>query len=159
MAVEVKQAVVELADKMRPFIGAVTEGKVEVDGSMYEKTLPESLTMEVIKQVSDHNTNFVAAGTRIIRTAAIEAMANDKSLNEVSSTIKMGANDKLNINVERTKSYANHLQGGVETTKYAVTTVGYEVQSGKNGGQLKVVRTEDTIERDGKAEMIAELLK
>ena len=140
---EVKQHILDLSTKMDQFVGKVENSAVKANDDMYEKLLPEGVTMKEVTTISNYNTDFVAAATHNISQRAVEAMAKDKSISEVSSTIKMGVNDSLTVGIDRSQTYTNHLQGGAETTKYGVVKASYEVKSGKSsGGQLKAVRAQ-----------------
>jgi hypothetical protein len=148
---DLKQAIIDLATRMEEHIGQVENGSIQVAEDLYEKLLPETLTMEVVKDVGNYNTDFIAASSYSVGNRAIQAMANDDSLNEVNTSIKMGVNDALKLNVDRKRTYGS-VNGGTETTKFGVVTAAYETKSGKNGGQLKVVRKSIS-------ESAAELLK
>lgn len=138
---DVKQHILDLSTKMNEFVGKVENSTVKTNDDMYEKLLPEGVTMKEVKTISDYNTDFIAAATHNISQKAIEAMASDKSITEVSGSVKMGVNDSLNVGVDRQKTYTNHLQGGAETVKYGVVTAAYETRGSKgSGGQLKAVR-------------------
>lgn len=138
---EVKQHILDLSTKMNEFVGAVENSTVKTSDDMYEKLLPEGVTMKEVKTISDYNTDFIAAATHNISQRAIEAMSKDKAITDVSGSVKMGVNDALNVGIDRQKTYTNHLQGGAETVKYGVVTASYETRGGKgSGGQLKAVR-------------------
>lgn len=141
---KVKAEVLALAETIEA--GLLHEKKSTVitekeEGSLYEANLPEGLTPEIVNAVSDYNTTFVAAGAHACGKMAVEAMAKDKTVTEITGQIKMGKRDKVGYTIARSKEYENRLAGdGVKTEKFGVVTTSYEVQGGTNKGQLKAVR-------------------
>lgn len=116
-------------------------GVVNSQEDIFEKTLPGTLTMEVVNQVANHNTTFVAAATHAFGTMAMNAMKDNSKLDTVIGTVNMGGDDTLGMHYTRMKEM--HVPGKDEKiTKYGVTTVDYTVKAGKNGGELKKVRSE-----------------
>lgn len=116
-------------------------GVITETSDLYEINLPEALTMQAVKEVSDYNATFVAAGTVAFGRMAVDAMKGHKDLQAITGEFKMGVKDKLSMNIERSKEYTNHLSGnGEKTIKFGVTTTTYEVRAGKNAGQLKAAR-------------------
>lgn len=139
-AASVKDEVLEMAAKIEAGITMDAKtGEGKEDG-LYETTLPEHLTMETIKAVSDHNTTFIAAGAYAFGKLAIDAMKDNKDLPSANLEVKMGGRDTVSYNVDRSKEFSNHLGDGVATIKHAVVTTSYDVRAGKNGGQLKAAR-------------------
>jgi len=121
-------------------------GHGEAADGIYEANLPETLTVETVKAVTDYNTTFVAAGTHAFGTIAIEAMKSSKNLTEANVKIKMFDKDVLGVSIERSKDYNNALakEGQPKTvTKFGVVQTVYDVNAGGNkSGQLKLVRKE-----------------
>ena len=116
-------------------------GVVNAQEGIFEKTLPQDLTMAVVNQVANHNTTFVAAATHAFGTMAMNAMKDNSKLDTVIGTVNMGGDDTLGMHYTRSKEM--HVPGKDEKiTKYGVTTVDYTVKAGKNGGELKKVRAE-----------------
>lgn len=109
--------------------------------SLYKDNLPEGLTMETVKSVSDYNTTFVAAGAHAFGEAAVAAMKGSKNLDRISVDIPMGVKDHVSYTVDRIKEVANRFGTGDATIiKHGVVTTSYEVRAGKNSGQLKAAR-------------------
>lgn len=138
---QLKPEVASLAEILKKGISVDNQtGTGTAEDSLYDSNLPESLTPEIVKSVSDYNTTFAAAGTFAIGELAVEAMSSNKNLDRVSASIAMGGKDSLNVNVDRSREFTNHLGGGGLTEKFGVTNVSYEVVAGKNAGQLKKAR-------------------
>lgn len=144
---EISEAVLEMAKAIEAELTLDNKtGIVAAGEGIYEKTLPENLTIDTVKAVSTHNANFVAAGSYAVGSMAVAAMAKHKNLERVSSEIKMAGKDVLNVAVERSKDFVNHLKrdekGEPEKSiRFGVVTTGYEVRAGKNAGELKKVRS------------------
>ena len=116
-------------------------GVVNSQEDIFEKTLPQDLTMAVVNQVANHNTTFVAAATHAFGTMAMNTMKDNSKLDTVIGSFDMGGDDQLSMIYARSKEM--HVPGKDEKiTKYGVTNIAYEVKAGKNGGELKKVRAE-----------------
>ncbi len=115
---------------------------------VYHDNLPENLTKEVVKDVHDYNSNFVAASTYAFGKMAVKAMEGNKDLESANIEIKMVGRDKVAVNTERKAEFSI----GKEIVKYGQTTVAYTVQGGRNAGQLKAAR-------DAVSALAAEALK
>ena len=118
--------------------GVITENE---PGKVYEASLPEGLTVEVVKTVNNHNGNFVAGTAHALGTIAVDTLKANKDLKEVTGDIKTVGKDHVGITVTRSREYVNRLGGGNETiVKFGVTDATYHHAPGTNSGQLKVVR-------------------
>lgn len=140
--ISLKPEVVDLASKIKA--GIKLDGKTGIgaeEGNLYEANLPESITPEIVKTISDFNSTFVAAGAFAFGELAVDAMKGNKDLERASVDIAMGGKDTLSLNVDRRKTFPNHLGGGGETEKFGIVSASYEVIAGKNAGQLKKART------------------
>ena len=137
-----KESIVALAKRIADGLTLDTNTGIGSESKeLYKELLPEELTMEQVKAVSEYNTDFIAAGAYAFGQMAVNAMSKNKDLTEASVDVNMGHRDVLKLSVDREKSYRNPLGGeGATSTKYGVVTAAYEVKSGKNGGQLKTAR-------------------
>lgn len=116
---------------------------IEKEGAdIYNSNLPEGLTPEIIRNVSDYNTTFIAAGAHAVGLMSVDMMANNSSLDRVTGEIAMGYKDSVGFTIDRRKEYTNSLGDGEPQTveKYGVLRHSYDVRAGKNGSQLKSVR-------------------
>lgn len=145
----VKQAVQDLAAKIKPMFTLADNGVVLAEEGLYEKTLPEGITLEQLKAVQQHNTALVAATALAVGEIAVDAFKADKELTRVSTEFPV-ANDKIGANVLRSREYP---AGGIpkegevrdpsaKITKYGVIEASYETASNGNKGELKKVRTQ-----------------
>jgi hypothetical protein len=140
---KISEVVLEMAKKIEEASSVdKNTGIVQTEDNVYEKLLPEDLTIETVNAVTNHNANFIAAGSYAIGNMAVAAMSKKKDLDQVTGLVKMGGSDTLNVNVERRKEYTTKLKGEPQTTvKFGVVTASYDVTGSHNSGQLKKVRT------------------
>ena len=111
-------------------------------GKVYEENLPAGLTIDLVQKINEYDAEFVAAGAHAFGSIAINAMAENKNIKEITGELKTIDKNKASYSIERSKEYTNHLQGGEKTVKYGVVTTSYEIRAGKNSGQLKAVKNE-----------------
>lgn len=118
------------------------EGSVTAADDIYEKTLPEGLTMDTVNAVGDHLKTFVPAAAHAFGKSAFEAMKAHKGTERVLTDIHLGKNDKLSLASDR-KS-VTHPPGDAtkEIVTYNRVTVSLDLRAGKSGSQLKAVRSE-----------------
>ncbi len=120
-------------------IGSEKEG-----AKLYEKCLPDDLSIETINKVTDHNANFIAAGSLAFGEMVVDHMKKDKKMDSASATIKMSGGNKVEYSVDRQKQYVNRIPGspnnGETINKYGVVTTHYTVKGGHNSGALKEAR-------------------
>ena len=103
----------------------------------FNTNLPEGVTPEIVDKVVDYTTDFVAAGTKALGIAAVDALKGDKKLTEVAGEISMGAMGKLETVTERETT---NTFDGKETTSYGATRAKVTFQPGVNVGALKAVK-------------------
>lgn len=140
--VQLKEEVLQMATRIETGLKLDAKtGIASAEDNLYELLLPETLTLETVKAVGAHNSNFIAAGTYAFGNVAIKAMAKHKDLEKASAEIKMAGRDVLNLNIDRSKTYTDHLHGSGDTVKYGVVSASYDVRAGKNSGELKKART------------------
>lgn len=144
---DVKQAVQDLAAKIKPMFTLADNGVVLAEEGLYEKSLPEGITADQIKAIQQHNTALVAASAMAVGELAIDAFKADKDLQRVTAEIP-AVGDKISTAVIRSREYP---AGGIpkegevrdpnaKITKYGVIEASYEVASNGNKGELKKVR-------------------
>lgn len=93
---------------------------------------------KVNKKYQEHRTTFIAQAAHTFGAPAIEAMAKNKDIQNISVDIPMG-HDKLTLSVDRTRETSDGKGGRME--HHGHLTVGYTaVGAGQNRGELKKVR-------------------
>lgn len=113
-------------------------GVSTVNPNLYEQTLAltEGLTPELIKKVSDHDTNFAAASLQTVGVVGIKTIGENPELNKISADIPMGYKNNIHV------SFTGKVDGpeGKEPI-YGVTEAILTVRAGNNGAQSKIVRS------------------
>ena len=74
---------------------------------IYEKTLPSDLTIETVKKVSDHNTNFVAAGALAFGEQSLKAMEKHDKVEETNLKLSMVGRDHVEYNMQRHREFSS----------------------------------------------------
>lgn len=142
---DIKPEVVELSNRLSKHIAVAKDGTTTVGENLFESHLPESLTPEVVAEVRNYTSNFIAAGQHSFGMAAVGALNDNKKLNEVSTTIGLGGKDTLELSVARSKTYVDRMgenkDNPREIVKYGVC-VATVTQAGHSNstGQLGLVR-------------------
>lgn len=113
---------------------------IESKGSVFEETLPEGLSPEVVKKVNDHVTDFVAAGYVAFAQHSADVMASNKEINETQGTISTGALGDITYSFDRQKTI-NPPKGESFVQKLAGRT-NVRFKSGESGPLLKTAREE-----------------
>lgn len=131
----------ELSAKMQSMMKVDNKtGQTDVQEDIWEKTLPDNLSKEQIKQVKEHETNFIAAGADAIGHLAIAAMNKNSSLEEVQATVGMSGRDHVGYSVAREKTFTNPQDKDADPiVRHAVIGVNFRNMSGRNAGDLKKV--------------------
>jgi hypothetical protein len=134
----------ELSDKIRENL--VAEGtlvKEKEPHLAYYDNLPEGVNQKQVEEIAKYNTKFVTAAHVAIGELASEVFVKDKTAQQVEAELGFfGKQDKINITVDRSKTYQNHLaenDADKEVTKHLVMKTTVTSQSVKGYG-LKAVR-------------------
>lgn len=113
---------------------------IESKDSVFEETLPEGLTPEVVKKVNDHVTDFVAAGYVAFAQHSADVMASNKDIDETTGTLGTGALGDITYSFDRQKTI-NPPKGDPFVQKLA-GRVNVRFKSGESGSLLKTAREE-----------------
>jgi hypothetical protein len=139
----INERVKELSGKIQASMEMDTTNKVVVTkDDTYESCLPEGLTMPIVNQVSEYNTDFVAASAHAFGAIAVKAMASDKTIDQLFTTTGMGGKDAVHHTIARVKEFRNPQDADTPIIKYGAMTTTFEVKAGSNGGQLKAARND-----------------
>lgn len=97
-----------MADKIKenlsidPSNGVITPAApAEGEATLYEKLLPESITVEQVKAVNNYDTQFVAGTTRAVTELAREAYGTNPELNSSSATVGMFGKNNVTVTASR----------------------------------------------------------
>ncbi len=113
---------------------------IESKDSVFEETLPEGLTPEVVKKVNEHVTDFVAAGYVAFAQHSADVMASNKDIDETTGTLGTGALGDITYSFDRQKTI-NPPKGEPFVQKLA-GRVNVRFKSGESGPLLKTAREE-----------------
>lgn len=113
---------------------------IESKDSVFEETLPEGLTPEVVRKLNDHVTDFVAAGYVAFAQHSADVMASNKDINETTGTLGTGALGDITYSFDREKTI-NPPKGEPFVQKLA-GRVNVRFKSGESGSLLKTAREE-----------------
>lgn len=141
-AATLKEDVLALSKTIEKSMGIDKKtGIVTTETDIYEKTLPEGLTLDVVNAVESHNGKFIAASAHAIGNIAISAMKSNKDLETAETVVKMAGKNSLGLNVDRTRTYPNPQDKDKPIVKHGVVTVNYDIVADHNSGQLKAARS------------------
>lgn len=140
----VNETILALASKIEAQLQLDTNtGVGTAKSDVYHDNLPGSLTKEIVTEVSNYNSDFIAASTYAFGKLAVDAMKGNTGLTTATVEIPMAGKDNVAIATERQHIFNVPGRGegkAEEITKYGSTTVSYTVHNGKNAGQLKAAR-------------------
>ena len=141
MSKSITPEIKELSEKIAKGV-SVKDGKIEIDANTYVQTLPENLSVEQVKAVADHNSNFFPAATLAVGHAAIEAMKKDKKLDSLSAEVPLIGKDHFDLTIERSRTFPNP-QGGEASTTWGNVKASLVTQSARaSRGVMNNVRDE-----------------
>lgn len=137
---ELKAPVKELSQKIQA--AAKLEGTVYGQPKdLFSATLPEGLTMDTVKAVDAHRTNFTAAYLDAFGAVAAPAMLADKSMEKITGKVELNK-DILQVALLREETRPDPQNPGKTVTRHGVTKVNYKANAGKaDTGQVAIVRT------------------
>lgn len=118
------------------------EGTVTASDTVFEKTLPTDLTMDIVNSVGQHLKTFVPAAAHAFGRSSFEAMKAHKGTDQVKTHINMGKDDKLVLTSDR--KVVTHPPGDStkEIMNYNRVTIDLQMRAGKSGSQIKAIRSE-----------------
>lgn len=137
----IKEEIIDLANALKKEFEIGEGGVITVPKDLYEKTLPEGLTLADVKKVQEHNTALVAASALAVGEVGNAHFKKHKKDDRLSLEFKAGV-DSISIDYQRSKEYPNFKDPeGPKIQKYGILTAGYESQAGVGSrGQLSRVK-------------------
>ncbi len=138
---EIKPEVLELATKLKAGITISKGGEATITEGLYEQTLPESISMETLKEIQKHNSTFIAAAGHAFGESAIGVMKKNAEVSAVSVSIPTVGKDTLDLTFQRERQIPN--AGGEGTSvKYGSLQAKYNMYGAGSRGQLLKVKQE-----------------
>jgi hypothetical protein len=153
---KISPEVIDLADKIAAHLTVDSATGVGTEScNNYNAHLPDGLTPEIVQQVAEYDTDFVAASGLAFGRKVIEAMGTNEALNRASIEMQGGGRfDRVAHTMDRSKTYTNHLGGTKEQIeKHGVLTTTLTTQAAKPTGDLRSVRL--TLQEQGVAQLTA----
>lgn len=130
--------VIELAGAIKSGLTFDAEGVGSAADDLFEKNLPEGLTLDTVKQVQDTVLNFADATTLALGEAGLKHLQDNKDLKSVSVKIKAGR-DAISSEFFREVDRRNPANG--ETfKKYGTATTKLSSGVGAGRGNYKKIQ-------------------
>lgn len=108
--------------------------------SVYDANLPEGITPDVVKKVSEYDAVAINGTVHAVGNIAIEAMKKNSGLERVTGDFTFGHRGALGVTVDRTKEVVNNFSPNKETmTKYGSISAEVKYKAGR-GGQMTAVK-------------------
>lgn len=134
----------DLSDKIKEGLSVTGTTIKEKEGhSAYYANLPEGHTQKSVEELSKYNSKFVTATHVAVGELASGIFKQDKNAQQVEASVGFfGKSDSIDLTVNRTKVYQNHLadnDADKEITKHLVMKATVNTQSTKGYG-VKAVK-------------------
>lgn len=138
---DLKPATVDLAKTLRKEIKIDAQGVGTVTEDLFIKSLPEEITVEHIKALQKHTTEFVAAATLAFGEESNAVLKKNASLPKTSLVIPTVGRDTINIQVDRRKEASNPANRDEKIVTYGSASVSIKTTAEKgSSGELSRVR-------------------
>ena len=137
---DIKQNVVDMAAKLKTELSLGDNGVFSGPADIYQKTLNDDVTLDMVEKVQNHTSDFVSAMGLALGELSIEAMKKDKKLEQTSFECAAGK-DSVGGVFQRSKEVSAGLGAAAGTkTNYGVLSMKVQVNAHANKGTLKKVR-------------------
>jgi hypothetical protein len=133
---KVPKIVIELAGKYREQMKITPTGVIEAAPDIYEKNLPEGVTMDMVKKIQDHDRHAVAATRLATGEIAIPFLEENPKIDQVSVEFDGGKNH-FGETFHRKHEVADG-KGGVDIT-YGHSVSYFEASADSSKTALKAV--------------------
>lgn len=140
----------ENVQKYKPLADSIKEG-LEVQGntlkekeshSAYFANLPEGITKKEVEDLSKYNAKFITSAHVAVGEIAADLFQKDSSLSQIDASVGFfGKTDTIDMSVNRTRTYQNHLaenEADKEIVKHLVIKATVSTQSAKGYGVKSV---------------------
>lgn len=139
---QISNEVVALSDKIKKAVEVdASTGVITTPKDLYESLLPETLTIEQVKTLQEHNSQVIAASAKAVGELAIPLMAENKELDRVSLEIGVGHKDKINVTFDRSRQVPDRETNGTKT-KHGIVSADYTMYGAKSRGEMLKVKNE-----------------
>lgn len=140
MSKEIPAAVEALSEKIAAGVSFV-DGKIVIDPNTYVQTLPESITVEQVKALHDHNANFFPAAVHALKAPVLKAMKKDKDIEKLQGSFPLIGKDTFDVTIERKRDFPVIGSEGKTTTVYGNIKASLTTQAARaNIGAFSAVK-------------------
>lgn len=136
---KVSQRVSELAAVLKAGIVFDDAGTAKLADEVFAASLPEGLTIELVKKSQHAVLDFADATTSALGDAGLEFLKKNTEVKSVSVSAKAGI-DVVNVEIERARGYRNPKDGS-QGTKYGAVTASLKHGVGSGRGAFKEIAT------------------
>lgn len=139
--VELKKDTVELADKIKEGIKIDPKtGVGTITPDIYEKLLPEGISIKQIEAINAHNTHFAASATLAFGEASIPVLKKNKELPKTNLEIPLVGKDHIGLVFNRSQQ-VRAPGSSEETTVYGTVRPQFNFYGTKSRGEMAKVKS------------------
>lgn len=137
--IKLPEAIVQLAKKIEKDLSVGEGGVIALEKDFFESTLPEDLTMALVKKVQDHSAEVYSAAALALGRKAAPYLKKNKGVQGVTLSYAEGRNT-ADLRYDGEKTFPA-MGGGEPRVSYGVTSGKYTVNGAQTSrGSLKKVR-------------------
>ena len=116
-----------------------TSGDGKVPEDIYKETLPEGLTLDIVKQVAKHDHHFTAAAVDAFAKTSTKTLLDNKKLDRTQLEVPFGYKQNMTVSMDRESEVFNP---STSTKDKVFGRIKVDVKSyvGSNKGEMATVR-------------------
>jgi len=137
---KISERVQKLAETLKAGIVFDEAGTAKLAEETFAASLPEGLTVDVVKKSQHAVLDFADAATSALGEAGLEFLKKNTDIKSVSLSGKAGI-DVVNVEIERARTYRNPKDGS-QGTKYGAVTASLKHGVGSGRGAFKQITGE-----------------
>lgn len=131
MSKEINEVTRSLKDSMKAAMTMGENGVAVVGADWYEKNLPESVTMDHVKAIQNHNSAVMAAQPLALAELGLPVMKENSALSQISVSVAAGA-DTIATDIIRDYQHGKQTINGHVISSYTANA------AGTNRGELAI---------------------
>lgn len=131
MSKEINKTTQSLKESMKAAMTMGENGVGVVAADWYEKSLPESVTMEHVKTIQNHNSAVMAAQPLALAELGLPIMKENSALSQISVSVAAGA-DTIATDIVREYQHGKQTINGHVISSYTANA------AGTNRGELAI---------------------
>lgn len=130
----------DIRAQMGVALNAETGDHRNVGSEVFEKNLPENITIETVKEVDGYRVDFAAGTAAAVGDLGVAACTADKTKAGISATVSMAPGEKIEVNYQHVKTgrVPGKAEGeeGSTYTKHGAVSITHRTKLGAKGGQI-----------------------